>query len=191
MKTTFESYELEEGKCIFCNDASYKVLHEFRPFRVVRCNRCGLAFLTPRLKEQLIFSLYDSDDYFSEYSGEGTGYELQKDSLFRTFQRLVRILLRRKLLYRGSRVLEVGCGPGLFLKAVRPYVSYSVGVDLSQVAREEASVYCDVTYSSIDDVPCTEYFDCVVGLNLIEHIYDPVPFLKELGSRLIGGGTIL
>lgn len=191
MRMDFEPHELEEGKCIFCNNSGYRVLHKFRPFQIVRCNRCGLALLTPRLKEEVVLALYDSEEYFSEYSGEGAGYELQEESLFRTFQRLVRILEHKGILRYGSRILEVGCGPGLFLKAVRPWASYSVGIDVSKIAREKAFLYCDATYSSIDEMPSTAFFDLVVGLNLIEHIYDPVSFVKKLANKLAKSGALI
>lgn len=77
------------------------------------------------------------------------------------------------------------------MKAVRSYTSYSVGVDLSQKARKEAKLYCDVVYSSIYNISPKERFDLIVGLNLIEHIYDPIGFLKYLSEKLTKEGSIV
>lgn len=181
---------LEEGRCIFCEIQQHEVIHDFSPFRVVRCGICGLAFLSPRLKESELRKIYDSEAYFSTYSGPNLAYTEQEKSLFLTYLSLVKILKKEGVLEDVESLLEIGCGPGLFLKAISGEVDHSIGVDLSEFARSRAKAYCEESYATIYELPPGKSFDLIVALNLIEHLYDPVSFLRDCATRLIRGGFV-
>lgn len=191
MKTNQKIEDLEYTSCAFCGETRYTLLHHFSPFNVVRCKKCGLVFLNPRIREQAMIENYNSETYFKEYSGDSTSYELQTRTLSKTFRKLIQLLNKKGLLRPGAELLEVGCGPGLFLKECKPYVSFSVGVDLSHYALEKAAQYCDQVYTSVCQIPESTAFDVIVGLNLIEHVYDPVSFIKQLTNKLRRNGVLI
>ncbi|MBU1110112.1 class I SAM-dependent methyltransferase [Patescibacteria group bacterium] len=94
-------------------------------------------------------------------------------------------LLQREILGECETVLDVGCGSSSPIQQFSEQLEYSVGVDIFGPAVEEsrqAGIHNE--YSAIDALEAGERFkeksfDCVLALNLIEHLS------KEDGLRLI------
>jgi ubiquinone/menaquinone biosynthesis C-methylase UbiE len=88
----------------------------------------------------------------------------------------------RKHLKGCESVLELGCGKGSPLKHV-PKTFYSVGVDAYEPAIEESKALKIHDEYVVSDVLNTNFsdksFDCVVALDLIEHLK------KEDGLKLV------
>ena len=92
----------------------------------------------------------------------------------------------------GLRVLEVGCGQGDLLAALKP--SSGVGVDFSgeMIARGEAK-YLDLRFIQADahKLDLNETFDVIILSDLIDDLWDVETVLKQLhplctpGTRLI------
>src|SRR5690349_13207665 len=90
-----------------------------------------------------------------------------------------------------GRLLEVGSGYGLFLAAARD-AGYQVhGIELSRtgvgVAREELGL--DVLAGQLADAP-VEPADVICFWDTLEHVPDPLTFLREVRARLAPGGLI-
>lgn len=99
-------------------------------------------------------------------------------------------------LHPGARVLEVGCGAGQFIRAIkryRPDLACS-GSDISAKAIAAAQeAYDGVTYtvSSEDKLPFTnDTFDAVLVFDVLEHVSNPGLFLQEIRRVLDRGGLL-
>lgn len=99
----------------------------------------------------------------------------------------------------GHRVLELGCGVGLFLAYLeRMGVKEFVGVEMDAKARDfmPPSIAERVVTSSFEayfDLPAGRPFDRIVLLDVFEH-FDPgegVALLRRLAQRLRPGGQVL
>lgn len=172
-----------------CHSGSHSRAYSFPPFAVVRCKDCDFYYLSPRLVESEMLRAY-SDAYFA---GGGQGYvdySVQERSLRKTFRRLLVEIQKRGL--TGGRLLEIGCGYGYFLDEARGHFKLRVGTDYSRRALEEARPLADRVYEGgVDELPEGERFDCIVATQVIEHIYEPLPFLEKLRGRLRDGGSIV
>ncbi len=151
-----------------------------------------MHYLYPRLTESAMRRYYENDNYFeggdSGYSD--TSYADQEQALGATFKRLMLNLHKRKL--TGGSLLEIGCGYGYLLKEAKDYFSRRVGTDFSaQGARLSAANADEVYEGGIEQVPVADRFDCVVATHVIEHIYQPLEFVKQLMSRAKPGGAIV
>jgi SAM-dependent methyltransferase len=92
----------------------------------------------------------------------------------------------------GLSVLEIGCGSGYLLKAVRP--SRAVGIDISrkmvEVAREQHPEY-EFLVGDAEDLPVNSTFDSVILSNLVGYLPDVWQAFRELrkvtraGSRVV------
>jgi len=115
-------------------------------------------------------------DYLSNISWRGLIY-----------RRLLVYPIIRK--YCKGKVLDVGCGMGQFVK----YCNGSKGVDVN----EECVEFCkkqelDVIQMEYDKLPFSDKsLDTVVLDNVIEHISDPLPLLRECRRVLTSTGTII
>jgi ubiquinone/menaquinone biosynthesis C-methylase UbiE len=119
------------------------------------------------------------------------------------YARLSQAYFRRLPLADAQRVLTLGCGTGIEVRALRgmtPTGTAIIGLDHSQTlidtARrltEEEGLSCEVTYQTGDahDVPYDDgEFDIVVLHTLISHVDDPLQVLREASRVVRPGGTV-
>lgn len=104
--------------------------------------------------------------------------------------------IRRQILRRvpGGRLLDVGCGLGLFLETMRAEFEL-YGVDLSEYAIGQAGRRLPgarLTVASLTDgLPFDETFDVVTAINIYEHLEDPGAGLDAARSALRPGGLLV
>ncbi len=181
--------ELETTACPLCGADDPSVMHDFAPYRLVRCGGCGLAYLSPRLEEDAMLALYAQADYYEAGEVGYASYTEQEAALKATFAAFLK-RLHQQGLARG-RLLEIGCGYGYLLSAARPHVEYLAGTDYAAEAVQRAAPLADAVYEGgLAQVPADERFDLIVHTNVIEHVYDPVPFMETLRARLAPGGAV-
>ena len=119
-----------------------------------------------------------------------TSYIAQESALRATFKRLLHNLAKREL--TGGDLLEVGCGYGYLLDEARLFFSRCVGTEFSPQGAEIArTASVEVFVGGIDQVPPGAKFDCVVATQVIEHVYEPLSFVKRLATRTKPGGHIV
>jgi 2-polyprenyl-3-methyl-5-hydroxy-6-metoxy-1,4-benzoquinol methylase len=93
------------------------------------------------------------------------------------------------------RVLDIGCGFGLFVSLAQDQGWEAHGVDLSDVAvsyarevRGVASVQrCSLEQAGFSD----SFFDAVTMWNVLEHVSDPLATLRQVHKLLRQGGVLL
>src|SRR5512145_2161130 len=113
------STDLEKVSCPICGpQAGQQIQYDFGVYNVVKCNRCGLIFLSPRMTEQAILQLYSNQEYYiSEVSGQGYDEYLEvRHNWIKTFDRRLDQISKYQ---KPGKVLDIGCGPGFFLEAAQ------------------------------------------------------------------------
>jgi SAM-dependent methyltransferase len=157
---------------------------------VVRCGACRLRYLHPRLEESAMLASYREQSYFE---GAGLGYRsygAQEKTLRATFSRLLRDMERRGA--TGGRLLEVGCAYGFFLDEARGRFDHRTGTDFSQAALARAQGRADsLVVGGIPELPPQARYDVAACIHVIEHVYDPVAFTRQIVERLRPGGSLL
>ncbi len=183
----------EEPECPLCRAASPRRLRRFTrapQWGLVACERCGLAFLSPRPTQAALEQLYRAEAYFESGGEQGyASYQAQETSLRRTFRRLLGHVAAAG--YSGGSLLEVGCGYGFLLDEARPFFDRRVGTDLSQAAVAVAAGRADAVFVGGADAAADELFDVVIANHVIEHVFDPVGFVRELAARCKPGGCVV
>jgi 2-polyprenyl-3-methyl-5-hydroxy-6-metoxy-1,4-benzoquinol methylase len=187
------STNVEYPACPLCGserrEAPFR-LHE--PYRVARCPACGLHYLYPRVIERAMREAYRQPSYYEggACGYADTSYTDQERALRATFKRLLKNLSRRGL--NGGDLLEIGCGYGYLLDEARAYFDRRVGTDFSLRAAEIArSTGAEVFVGGVEQVPHESRFDCVLAIQVIEHIYEPVSFVGQLASHTKAGGHVV
>jgi SAM-dependent methyltransferase len=96
----------------------------------------------------------------------------------------------RNLFTKNSRILEIGCASGSFLFEAKDYVKSITGIELTDdfvvYAREKG---LDVK-KSLDEIPDNS-FDLIFMFHVLEHIDDPIAFLKGVEKKLSDGGKLI
>lgn len=185
--------ELEYPPCPLCQSDQREIPFRLSaPYTVARCAACGGYYLYPRLIESAMQTKYRESSYYAGgESGYGeTSYRAQEAALRATFERFLQNLAKDGL--TGGDLLEVGCGYGYLLDLARPFFSSRTGTDFSPEAAEIArATGAEVFVGGVDQLPVGAKFDCVLGTQVIEHIYDPLPFVRRLVSHTKPGGSIV
>lgn len=81
----------------------------------------------------------------------------------------------------GNSVLDIGCGTGEILAAMRP--SRGVGIDISKemirLASEKFPQYTFI-HSPIENLQLDEKFDFIIMVDVVDHVYDVMDVFKSL-----------
>jgi len=157
-----------------------------------QCPRCLLAWWDWSAFDPAQF--YDVDYFQSAFQPKGyDDYAGLEEGLART----ARARLRRLARWGGGwsarrRLLEIGCGTGVFLDAARRAGWQTEGIEVSLYAAEAARrrghvVSCQA--AELVDLPAAAY-DCVAMWDVLEHVRDPAGVLRRAAAALRPGGVL-
>lgn len=179
--------------CNLCQKDSYHLLFKKEGFNIVKCNHCGLVYVNPRPSDEDIKRIYQRADYFKIGAG-GIGYRdyLADEKLHtRTFEREFNIIAKHK---NSGNLLDVGCAAGLGLEVAKKKGWKVKGVEISEVACNYAKgkFGLDIFRGSLEEAQYPDcYFDLIMAYGTIEHIQDPMSFLREVKRVLKDGGIFI
>lgn len=187
---------LEYPACPLCGEETTQ--HRFiahdrllgRPgeFPVVRCTGCGLIFLKPRPTAEALGAYYPDDYYPLDEQPAPEAEEVARDLL-----RTVSAAARTHGIDR-PRILDVGCGVGLFLHLAQQVGMEVRGIELSASAVNYARTNYgfDVHHGTLEDAEIAPAScDIVVMWHVLEHLPDPVAGLRQVAEILAPGGLLL
>jgi len=177
--------------CNLCgqNQKNEKVIFT-RPdgLHVVQCMSCGLVYLNPRPREDLIRMLYNND-YFNSQSHLGyANYfseEQRQNNIISAKRKL--LALKKEGISVLGRVLEVGCGTGEFCNILHNKGVDVTGIDISEAAIIEGKRryrYLNLHVGTIESIDTKTKYNAIFAFELIEHLIDPNNFFK-LSSELL------
>jgi SAM-dependent methyltransferase len=90
-------------------------------------------------------------------------------------------------------VLEVGCGPGFMLDALRRRGWRTMGVErtdaMAAAARDGLGL--EVVVGNVEDIPPDRLFDLIVMFQVLEHMPSPQAVLAACAARLKPGGRLI
>ena len=163
---------------------------EASSFTVVRCRGCGLAYVDPRPTAAEIGSYYP-DDYHTARGAGGPAQRLEDAWRRRQFGEVTGWLAG--LRPRRGRLLDVGCGSGELLEALRADGWSVSGVEPSErsadIARAQRGL--DVQTATFDDAVLPEGgFEAVVFAAALEHLHNPLAALSRARRLLAPGGLV-
>jgi 2-polyprenyl-3-methyl-5-hydroxy-6-metoxy-1,4-benzoquinol methylase len=95
--------------------------------------------------------------------------------------------------YRGGSVLEIGCASGVMTRILAPAVERLVVVDgsqryLSRLRQELPGV--EFVHAMVEDYEPREQFRHILAARILEHLEDPISFLKRVGGWLTPDGEL-
>lgn len=178
---------LEHVSCNLCGGSKYKVITQEDRFDVRQCLECKLVYVSPQLSNADLPKFYEA--MYTEETDEAAharslGYAEKNCS------KVVNLHCTT-----GKRLLDIGCGYGLFLKEMS-----GTGWELNATEVSEAAIR--YTEANVPDVKIKkglaelmelpeESLDCIVGYAVLEHVKDPRSFITHISKWLVPGGLIV
>ncbi len=161
-------------------------------FLAVRCARCTLLYLNPRPAVTEFAQIYPPQYHAFTFTQARFGL------VYRVRRRLEasRLLRWCEGLPRDARILDVGCGDGFHLDALRtfgPRTFRLEGVDADARAVTAArarnlTVHCG-TLGDLDLEP--QSYDLALLIQTLEHVADPAALLGQIRRLLRLGGQLV
>ncbi len=187
-KQPLEEMRLEPVFCNLCGSEHYKLLGKEYVFEIRECGSCGLVYVSPQPCLEDLPKFYE-DMFASDTERSYEAYDARRAVM----NHLRRIVVRRGL--RQPRLLEAGCGYGLFLQHVNSVASSLTGTEVSAPTAESArqrNPQAHIVTGTLEaiDFP-TASFDCIVLIAVFEHLKDPKSILEKLHGWLAPGGLII
>jgi SAM-dependent methyltransferase len=92
--------------------------------------------------------------------------------------------------FRGKVIADVGCGGGSFLDGVRGYAAKAVAIEPSEAFRASLVLRGYPCYAYATDAArdFKAKMDLVTSFSVIEHVEDPLTFMKDIRALLAPGG---
>lgn len=145
-----------------------------------RCTACGLHATAAQPE-----FVYD-ETYFTEDGKAGYNFESEFARAYDAarFEPELRRIEASGL--KGS-VLDIGCASGAFLVHAQARGWEVAGVEVADFARERTSSLLGVPIAgSLDGLPAGRRFDVVTLHHVLEHIHEPLPFLRDEVAPRVG-----
>jgi len=155
---------------------------------MVRCGGCGLLIANPLAGQDDLTHFYSN--YYSlqhpEYLTDAGPEEARRESRWALHSEAMK---RR---FKNGKVLDIGCGPGLFLDLFHPEFDCH-GFDPSEesvaVARKKG---LNVNFGVADELDMPpESYDVILLWHVIEHLLDFPLVLRKINLALKQGGILI
>lgn len=194
---------MENVTCNLCGGKELRhLIQRGDGLNLVECTYCKLVYLNPRPAPHEIERLYQEGYFSTDHPGETyDNYVALELEDFRRGKRSYRYFLANQLCQFLAashslqvRVLDVGCAIGTFVAVCKKYFNFeATGLDISSEAQEKAKELFSLEIE-LGDFVRLKYpegsFDAITGFELIEHLPDPLSFLKECYRVLKVGGIL-
>ncbi|OGH04045.1 MAG: hypothetical protein A2W22_00260 [Candidatus Levybacteria bacterium RBG_16_35_11] len=151
-------------------------------YQINKCERCGMVFSSPVISSGNILKLYKN----SKFNYQDKAHLLSKTYL---------TYLRKKTKYsQKSRILDIGCGNGFFLKEIFAKGNKNIyGVELSKDAVSKASknIKDRIKLTPLKkNIYRNDSFDLITCFHTLDHVIDPNNFMKTVFNYLKPKGQV-
>ena len=149
------------------------------------CRNCGLVFQSPRMSEQELHTFYERE-YRQMYQTSES--PTQKDLAVQQGRAQALLDFSSLHLNEVTNHLDIGCSSGLLLDTFRhKYNSNPIGIEPGEAYRTYAQDLDIIVYGSREEFAShhTGRFDLISLAHVLEHIGEPVNYLREVRRDLL------
>jgi len=182
-------------QCILCKKSEFleisKQVRDSKKHKIIQCKNCEHIQLypIPSIIEEKIFYDKNLQDKNIKYFG---GIKENREKNFEDTLRRVSFI--SKIISKKNSILEIGSGHGFFLEAMEKLQFDIKGIEISKEKRDMAK---KITKKEILNINLnnenleSERYDVMVMFHVLEHLSNPIEFVKKLKSNLNKNGKFI
>ncbi|MDD5069566.1 MAG: class I SAM-dependent methyltransferase [Candidatus Omnitrophica bacterium] len=175
--------------CPVCNSSDSTIIFKKLGFEHVRCSSCDMIYTKQVLKEDILKDYHKSHNLTDAHHLMIASPMNEELDILR-FDYCLDIILSK--VNNIHKVLDIGCGLGVFLERSKKRGMDITGIELneyaSNVAREKGiKIYNDI----LENIKFNKKFDMITLWNVLEHIVCPREFLTCLTRNLNDKGLLV
>jgi 2-polyprenyl-3-methyl-5-hydroxy-6-metoxy-1,4-benzoquinol methylase len=172
--------------CVLCDHAESRPWARVDDFAFLRCQKCGLVRLSPRVSVQSLGHFYGAGFLAPDQTRQDINDELANPTF-----RFHRQTLESATTERS--IFEVGCGDGNFLAYMRKHGWAVAGSEFShenvEYVRQRHGI--DAKLGDFTDLPIAPESCSAIGIyHVIEHVMQPVDLVHAMARALKPGGIL-
>lgn len=175
-------------RCPICDSCSYREVQTLKGFTILECDQCYLVYCAP---------MQGAD---SEFYAQHIAYRADEETVQAELSRTYRLPFYRSIIGRlnpGSRILDIGCGYGAFVRYAVQCGMDAYGIDFDkgrlQLGRRlmnlgDRLLAGDV--STIKKLFPVGSFNLVTMFEVIEHVEDPKGLVENVRELVCDDGYV-
>ena len=171
-------------KCNLCESDKVNLMLKVGNYKIYKCENCHVKFLY--LFPENIEKIYD-EEYFKKWYL--SSYKERK----KYFKLLLGKIKINEYVFPGSKLIDIGCGIGIFLEIMKEKNYEVYGQDISDFAVD----FCVKKGFRMYDKPMSEidlpenFFDLVTLFDVIAHLKKPNIYLQKCKRILKKKGILI
>ena len=149
----------------------------------IKCSNCSLIFKKIKIETNQKYIPYNDKNYFS-------GYVRNYKEFIEIFNKMLNLIKKYK---NPGKILDIGCGIGLFLYLAKKRNWVTYGVEISEFASNFAKNKLKLNVLNSDNLGSfpNNFFDVITINHVLEHIENPLIILRQIHEKLNINGILL
>ena len=167
--------------CYLCNKKQSILLYKINDYKIVKCSHCGFVFAFPK----------PTNIFLSKFYTKFKANIFEKNQIA-VFDSIHSFKIIDK--YKGERLklLDIGCGNGVFIKEAVYHNWLPVGIDTSEILvnyiKENTNI--EVHKININNYKTADKYDLITMNQVIEHFTNPTHVINRCKQLLNDSGLL-
>jgi len=182
-------------RCIICKKSKYTTISKNTRdsnHKILKCETCNHVQIFPTMSKKETREFYDQDKQLRAIIDKINFKEMEDKTKLDIRNRYSLI---SKYINKKSKILEIGSGYGFFLKFLKNKGCNIEGVEISEIRRNysKKKVNCKIHNINFNENHIHEIgeFDIITMFQVLEHISEPIQFLKNIKSIMKENGKLI
>ena len=159
-------------------------------YSIKNCKKCGFLHLYPKPTEQSLKKFYE-EDYHQKLTHHLHDFKKElREQWWINQKSEEHLYFLKKFGKKTGKILDIGCGNGFFLKFMQEQGWEGLGIEISPLARKNALTLGVKTQEDFRGLEYEKY-DVIMLRFILEHLRNPLPFLKKVKKYLKTRGILI